>query len=199
MKFRTPVWAISAFVATASLLTDGARMALAQVQRVVPTKKPATRATPLPPNFPTKTEIPNFAQVAPGIYRGAAPTEAGLKKLRALGVKHIIDLRIESRGQTQEAESAKALGLARTRIRLGREAPTQAQVRDFFALVDNAPKTPVFIHCQYGADRTGAMVGLYRVTRQGWSFDDTWKEMRRYGFKPYLSELKGAVSRRAKR
>ena len=76
------------------------------------------------PKLPTAAEIPNFSTVAPGIYRGAAPTEAGLRALKALGVRHIIDLRIEKRGQDDEARAAQALGVARTRIRLGREAPT---------------------------------------------------------------------------
>lgn len=151
-----------------------------------------------PAPTPTPAEVPNFAVVAPGIYRGAAPTAQGLRTLKAMGVRTVIDLRIEKKGQEEEAKAAAALGLTRVRIRMGREAPTRKQVAQFLALVDAAPGAPVFIHCQHGADRTGAMVGIWRVTRQGWSFDQAWKEMRRYGFKTYLHELKGAVSSRAK-
>jgi protein tyrosine/serine phosphatase len=150
-----------------------------------------------PPLVPEK-EIPNFAEVAPGIYRGAAPTNAGLKRLKEMGVHTVIDLRIERKGQKEEAQEAQALGFERLRIPLGREAPTTKQVASFLSTLDAPEKRPVFIHCQYGADRTGAMVGIYRVTRQGWDFDRTYKEMRHYGFKPSLWELKGAVSSRAK-
>jgi protein tyrosine/serine phosphatase len=150
-----------------------------------------------PPLVPEK-EIPNFAEVAPGIYRGAAPTAAGLKRLKEMGVRTVIDLRIERKGQKEEAEATKALGIGRLRIPLGREAPTKKQVTTFLSTLDTPAKRPVFIHCQHGADRTGAMVGIYRVTRQGWDFDRTYKEMRHYGFNPSLWELKGAVSSRAK-
>lgn len=156
--------------------------------------QPAVAAPPRP-----DTDLPNFAVVAPGIYRGAAPTPAGLRRLKAMGVRTIVDLRIEKRGQAQEAATAATLGLARLRLPMGREAPTRAQVRTFLATLADPAQRPVFVHCQHGADRTGAMIGIYRVTQQGWDFGRVWGEMRRYGFKPYLSELKGAVATRAAR
>ena len=144
-------------------------------------------------------DLPNFAVVAPGIYRGAAPTAKGLAELKKLGVAHVVDLRIERKGQDEEAAAAKRLGLERTRIRMGREAPTKAQVKEFMDIIRQAKAKPVFIHCQHGADRTGAMVGIYRAVDCGWKFDDIWKEMRRYGFKTYLAELKDSVRQRVKK
>jgi protein tyrosine/serine phosphatase len=144
-------------------------------------------------------DIPNFARVAPGIYRGAAPTARGLARLKAMGVRTIIDLRIEKKGQAEEAQAAQQLGLTRLRLPMGREAPTAKQVKTFLGTLNDPAKGPVFVHCQHGADRTGAMVGIYRVTHDGWDFPRTYAEMRRYGFKPFLHELKGAVSSRAPR
>ena len=144
----------------------------------------------------TDKDLPNFAVVAPGIYRGAAPTTEGLTKLKAQGVRTIIDLRIEKKGQAEEDAAARALGLKRIRIPLGAEAPTEKQVTQFLATLDRAKSEPVFVHCQHGADRTGAMIGIYRVSRQGWSFEMTWKEMRKYEFKTFLKALKGAVEKR---
>ncbi len=138
-------------------------------------------------------DLPNFHAVGPGIYRGAAPTNAGMSQLKAMGVRTIIDLRIEKRGQADEAKAAQALGIRRLHIPLGREAPTKKQVASFLATINDPRAQPVFIHCQYGADRTGAMVGIYRVTHDRWTFDQAYAEMRKYGFKPSLSELKGAV------
>ncbi len=141
------------------------------------------------------SDLPNFAVVEPGVYRGGAPTKEGLRKLKALGVRTIVDLRIEQKGQTEEAAAAKELGINRVRIRLGREAPTKKQTTEFLSLMKAAsPQNPIFVHCQHGADRTGAMVGIWRGTHDNWAFDRTWTEMRKYGFKPYLSELKGAVA-----
>jgi tyrosine-protein phosphatase SIW14 len=145
----------------------------------------------------SKRDIPNFGQVAPNIYRGAAPTAAGLKKLKEMGVKTIIDLRIEKKGQPEETSVAKQLGLNRIRIPMGSEAPTTKQVATFMQAIENAGNSPVFVHCQHGADRTGAMIGIYRVTKQSWTFDQTYKEMRKYGFKSFLLALKGSVKSRA--
>ena len=156
-------------------------------------QKPATEPKVNP------KDLPNFAVVAPGIYRGAAPTAKGLEELKKLGVVHVIDLRIENKGQDDEAAAAKRLGLQRTRIRMGREAPTDKQVKDFMAIIRQAKTKPVFVHCQHGADRTGAMIGIYRASDCGWKFDDIWKEMRRFGFKTYLAELKDSVRKRSKK
>ena len=138
-------------------------------------------------------DLPNFGLVAPGIYRGAAPTAEGLRFLKERGVHTVIDLRIERKGQKEEAATAAALGLRRIRIPMGREAPTEKQIAQFLAVLDAAPREPVFVHCQYGADRTGAMIGLYRERRQNWPFPPTYREMRHYGFNPKLWELKDAV------
>lgn len=151
----------------------------------VPAAVPAVKVSP--------RDLPNFGVVAPGIYRGAAPTAEGLRRLKASGVRTVIDLRIERKGQKEEAVTAAALGLRRIRIPMGREAPTKKQIAQFLAVLAAAPSEPVFVHCQYGADRTGAMVGIYRERRQNWTFNQTYREMRHYGFNPKLWELKGAV------
>ncbi len=142
--------------------------------------------------------LPNFHQVTASIYRGGAPTQEGLKTLRALKIHTIIDLRIEHDLAQAEKKTAEGMGFTWLNIPMGKQAPTQQQVDTFLTTLARAPKAPVFVHCQHGADRTGCMIGIYRVQVQGWSFTQAWAEMRRYGFKPYLSELKEAVRSRAK-
>ena len=121
----------------------------------------------------------------------------GWKKLHALGIRTEIDLRIEKKDRTVAATATKQYGIERLHLPMGREAPTQKQVDIFLATLGNSAKRPVFVHCQHGADRTGAMVGIYRETHDGWDFPKTYTEMRHYGFKPFLTELKGAVQKRA--
>ncbi|MHB0935942.1 MAG: fused DSP-PTPase phosphatase/NAD kinase-like protein [Armatimonadota bacterium] len=137
--------------------------------------------------------LPNFQEVVEEqIYRGGAPTYWGMKKLKALGITTIIDLRIEKKNR-EEKKVAEELGFTWVHIPLGREAPTVKQVKTFLELLDKAEEEPVYVHCQHGADRTGAMIGIYRMRVQGWDFEKTWKEMRKYGFKTFLTELKDAV------
>ena len=138
--------------------------------------------------------LPNFHEVAPGITRGAAPTMAGLQKLKAMGVHTIIDLRYSP--VKQEKAEAKRLGLTWINLPMGAEAPTAKQVSTFLATLKKAPADPVFVHCQHGADRTGCMIGIWRVTQQGWTFPQAWTEMRKYGFDPRWTHLTGAVRER---
>jgi protein tyrosine/serine phosphatase len=142
--------------------------------------------------------IPNFHTVTTNITRGAAPTAEGLRGLKARGVKIIIDLRISPKLVKEEKARAAALGFTWVNIPMGAEPPTQKQVDTFLALLARAPKEPVFVHCQHGADRTGCMIGIYRVQVQGWTYQQAYTEMRKYGFKKYYTKLADAVKKRAK-
>jgi len=158
-------------------------------------------ALPFSPAFavPAPAGIPNFHVVAPGIYRGAAPTTQGLSALKDMGIRTIIDLRISPKLVKLEKAQALAMGFSWINLPMGSEPPTQKQVDILLATLCKAPAEPVFVHCQHGADRTGCMIGIYRVQVQDWSFAQAWPEMRRYGFKPRYTKLTAAVRSRAKR
>jgi len=137
--------------------------------------------------------LPNFQEVIKQqIYRGGAPTYWGMKKLKEIGIHTIIDLRIEKINR-EEKKKAEELGFTWIHLPMGSEAPTRKQVETFLDTLDKAEEEPVYVHCQHGADRTGAMIGIYRMRAQDWDFEKTWTEMRKYGFKLHLTELKDAV------
>ncbi|HIA53057.1 MAG TPA: hypothetical protein EYN91_13375 [Candidatus Melainabacteria bacterium] len=56
-----------------------------------------------------------------------------------------------------------------------------------------ASKQAVFVHCAHGSDRTGCMIGIWRVMRDGYDYDTAYKEMRKYWFTPKFTNLSGAV------
>jgi protein tyrosine/serine phosphatase len=145
-----------------------------------------------------EADLPNFHPVAPGVWRGAAPTEAGLRRLKAMGVKTVVDLRIAPKTVRREGAYARSLGLEWINLPMGADPPTPRQVSTLLAALDRAPARPVFVHCQHGADRTGCMIGIYRVTRQGWPFGRAYAEMRQDGFDPRWGRLRAAVRQRAK-
>ena len=41
---------------------------------------------------------------------------------------------------------------------------------------------PVYVHCVGGRHRTGVMTAAYRMTHEGWSGDQAFKEMKQYNF-----------------
>ncbi len=143
-------------------------------------------------------DLPNFHQTAPGIWRGAAPTEAGLRQLKTLGIKTVIDLRIAPKTVKKEGIYARSLGFNFINLPMGADPPTSKEVSTLLATLKTAPSSPVFVHCQHGADRTGCMIGIYRVTQQGWSYPRALAEMRRDGFNPRWVNLSEAVRQRAK-
>jgi protein tyrosine/serine phosphatase len=145
----------------------------------------------------SSTDLPNFGTVAPGFYRGAAPTDAGLQKLKGMGVKTVIDLRISPHLVKAESVEAQRLGLNFVNLPMGADPPTKKEVATFLQLSGQAGTSPVYVHCQHGADRTGTMVGIYREVHDHWSFAKTYAEMRHYGFNPHWAKLRQSVMERA--
>jgi protein tyrosine/serine phosphatase len=157
----------------------------------------ATAAVATASGFAADSALPNFAQVAPGLYRGAAPTPAGLAKVKGMGVATVVDLRIAPKTVAKERAEVQALGMKFVNLPMGSDPPTPKQVATFLALTGNASQHPVFVHCQHGADRTGCMFGIYRETHDKWPYAKAYTEMRHYGFKPYYTKLADAVKQRA--
>ncbi|MBK7746104.1 MAG: dual specificity protein phosphatase family protein [Candidatus Obscuribacter sp.] len=148
-----------------------------------------------------KADLPNFHQVHPYLYRGGEPTSQGLKELKEKGIKTIIDLRAETPMSRQERAEAKTLGLDYINLPMSDKAPTDKQVKTFIDTTrlarDNS--APVFVHCAHGSDRTGCLIGIWRVTEDNYSYDQAYKEMRKYWFGPKFVNLSQAVQKRATR
>lgn len=139
--------------------------------------------------------IPNFHVVEPFLLRGAAPSAEGIAALKTLGVKTVIDLRIAPKHVAAERRLVESAGMRYMNLPMSAQPPSQKEIDTFLKTVEDPQKQPVYVHCQYGADRTGCMVGIYREVFEGWSFPKTYMEMRKYGFKPYLHKLQATVQR----
>ncbi len=128
------------------------------------------------------TGIANFHQVDANLYRGAQPTDEGLKNLAALGVKTIVDLRHGKDHEDAEQKSAEALGLRYISVPMkGLDAPTDAQIAGLMALLSATDQGPVFVHCREGKDRTGTVVACYRIAHDHWSNNQALAEAKAQG------------------
>lgn len=147
--------------------------------------------------------LPNFHQVHPFLYRGGEPTAEGLKQLAKMGVKTIIDLRNPGEKKIPEQDLALKLSLNYISIPMGPQAPTETQVKTFVTAVEAAKNNPkqgsVFLHCAHGSDRTGCLIGIWRVTHDNYSYEEAYKEMRQYYFGPKYTLLAGAVEQASKK
>ncbi len=116
----------------------------------------------------TYAELPNFHAVNARLFRGGQPRSGGLRRLAALGVKTVINLRDDDARARDEEREARALGLRYFNVPLSRaHRPDARQIDELFALLDAAENQPVFVHCKRGADRTGALVAVSRAPQGG--------------------------------
>jgi protein tyrosine/serine phosphatase len=158
-------------------------------------------ACPLKAAEQRQEDLPNFHIVHPYLYRGGEPNEAGLEKLHRLGVTTIIDLRAPSEKTEKEKAITQRLNMKYIDLPMASQAPTKSQVETFLQSVDAAKSEesthhgPVFVHCWHGSDRTGCMVGIWRVSRDGWNYAQAYSEMLKYYFSPKFTELSGAVKK----
>jgi tyrosine-protein phosphatase SIW14 len=145
-----------------------------------------------------KEDMPNFHEVHPYLYRGGEPTDAGLKKAQEMGVKTVIDLRGTGPVTESEKKFVETQGMHYINLPMDSRAPSKKAVSTFMNEVKKAKSAPdgksaVFVHCQHGSDRTGCMVGVWRVAQEGWTYDDAYKEMRKYYFSPKFINLSNTV------
>ena len=121
-------------------------------------------------NVTRYAELPNFHQVNSQLYRGAQPRAGGLQKLKALGIKTIVNLRGRDEQTGAEDREARSLGLLYYNISLPEfSSPRGADVQRVLDLINATENQPVFIHCRHGEDRTGTIIACYRISRDGWT------------------------------
>jgi tyrosine-protein phosphatase SIW14 len=130
--------------------------------------------------------LPNFARVSDGLYRGAQPTVEGFAELKKMGVKTIVNLR----SAHSDMELLEGLGLAYVDIPFKPWHPEEEDVLAFLKVVSDPRNSPVFVHCQHGADRTGTMVAIYRVAVEGWDMKEAMEELPNFGFHAIWDDLK---------
>jgi protein tyrosine/serine phosphatase len=142
----------------------------------------------------TKVRIKNFGKINETYYRGAQPEGRDYADLAKMGVKTVIDLTRD--GRADEPGLVQRAGMKFYRIPLTTSAaPSAAAVNQFLKLVNDPANFPVFVHCQGGRHRTGAMTAVYRMTNDNWTADKAYQEMKQYHFEgfPGHPELKRFV------
>ncbi|MEK9144052.1 MAG: tyrosine-protein phosphatase, partial [Elusimicrobiota bacterium] len=143
------------------------------------------------------------------LIRGGAPTAAGLECLKKLGVSAVVDLRDEGEGSGDgEETAAAALGLSYRKFPMSASGGTRDKdgcaglkpssvernresVRGALEFIDerlrSSPLGKVFVHCAHGQDRTGLLLGAYRLQADEYSKGEVSAEMRSYRYTPYCS------------
>ncbi len=124
-----------------------------------------------------------ITQVDPGVYRGRAPrTPADFEKLRSAGVKTILDLQVVvPQVSDREEKLAVEHGLTYRNCPVSPLPGGTEEIENAYRLLLRKQDGPIYVHCYQSKDRTGLLVGLYRVRCQGWQPKEAYDEMTRYG------------------
>jgi protein tyrosine phosphatase (PTP) superfamily phosphohydrolase (DUF442 family) len=141
--------------------------------------------------FPPKDQIQNFDVVDAHLCRGAQPNAAGLEALAKSGVTLVLNLR---RGDTwlDEWRVCNSLGMDYKEVGLsGVVSPKQSDLRRIVRMIDEHTGK-VFVHCQFGCDRTGVVVACYRIGR-GMSPEEAYKDARFHGFSPIFTGFRDVI------
>jgi protein tyrosine phosphatase (PTP) superfamily phosphohydrolase (DUF442 family) len=127
--------------------------------------------------------VPSFAKVTDDVYRSGQPGKHQLAQLiEHYGIKSVVKLNTDEEPSNSPLVEAPAIPWMSVINRWS--APTDEQMKKILDAIDCAPK-PVLIHCLHGQDRTGLIIGLWRI-RHGATVTDAYTEMMRGGFHSYL-------------
>jgi protein tyrosine/serine phosphatase len=125
----------------------------------------------------------NFAKVSDDYYRGGQPLADHFDELQALGIKTIVNLTNEEDGRPEEQALAEQYGMRYVSIPMKtRKPPTDQEIAAFFEAVDE--EGAVYVHCVGGRHRTGVMTAVYRMTREGLTGEQAFKDMKQYKYGP---------------
>ena len=147
-------------------------LSLGSAMAASPSSRPGDWATPV-----SEAGIENLYRVETDLFRSALPTPTGFQKLEHMGVKTVLDLRGGDGDKKEAGTSLKLFHVPMSAWGLHNERVLQA-----LRIVADPQNRPLLIHCQHGADRTGAIVALYRVVYQGWSKERAIREMNEGGY-----------------
>ena len=137
--------------------------------------------------------VPRLYQVTEGLFRGGQPTPKGFQQLQEKGIRTVINLRVDD----SERKLVESLGMRYVHIPIAMPLWSRpwktipvADIAAFFEVVADPQNQPVFVHCHRGADRTGMMVGMYRIAYDKWNGAGAYNEAREIGMRWWFRSFK---------
>jgi protein tyrosine phosphatase (PTP) superfamily phosphohydrolase (DUF442 family) len=140
-------------------------------------------------NHPSIDEIQNFYQVTSLLGTAGQPFQNQFPTIRQAGYETVINLATPDSPDSvpDEPKVVQALGMEYVAIPVEWEYPTDADLDQFFACMDQRQGKKMFVHCARNL-RVSSFVYLYRVIRQGvppaaakadllalWEPNETWQ------------------------
>ncbi len=121
----------------------------------------------------------NLNQVSDTLFRSAQPTADGFKQLEA---QYHITTDVDLRLGHSDAPFLKGTKIVTASAPMSTFMSDADVIKALRLIIAAEKRGPVLVHCQRGADRTGAVMAMYRVVVQGWPKDKAIAEMEQGGF-----------------
>lgn len=104
------------------------------------------------------------------IYKsGAMPPEKLTAVVQKHHIKTVIDLRQEEEKDAIDAEHAAMAAIGVTHVNIpSHQAPAQATIEKYLAVMDDPAVFPVLVHCHHGVSRAVLFSAIYRMEYEGW-------------------------------
>lgn len=136
------------------------------------------------------------------LYRCGEITPAQLERVtKQHGVRTVLSLLDPSAPESvAERAAAERLGLRWLNVPLTGDGASRPEDRDKIrTILFDDSNAPLLVHCAAGANRTGLACGMYRVHRDGWTYERALDEMRQYSFDdlPKHENLRAALREEA--
>ena len=130
----------------------------------------------------SRVSIDNFGKVNDTYFRGAQPEGGDYASLAEMGVKTVINLASHDADRNEAAMVARN-GMMYLQIPMStRVEPTRSQIASFLTIVNDPARQPVYVHCVGGRHRTGVMTAVYRMTHDGFTAEQAFREMKQYKY-----------------
>ena len=137
--------------------------------------------------------IENFDKVDDKLYRGAQPNAVGIEALKARGITTVINFRAADDCWGEEESYVTNAGMAYIQVPLNPMiAPSQGAIERILGIIKNSAGK-VFVHCEFGCERTGVVVACYRVRVLAETNERALNDAVAHGMSAWAVAIKGFI------
>jgi uncharacterized protein (TIGR01244 family) len=147
-----------------------------------------------PPAAADPAVIPNYSLFRPGLAVAGKPSPSGLAKLKEMGFKTVIDLRMPAEGLDEEKASVEGQGLRYVSVPMTSASFSLADALKVKGVIEAAGSGPVLLHCA-SANRVGGVVAVIEGL-SGKSVEQAIEDGKRAGLKsdPMIEAVKRVLA-----
>ena len=115
------------------------------------------------------------------LYRSEQLIADDVATVEQLGIKSVINLRFFNRKDNESILTGRGIDLLNQPLLTWHIKPEDI-AKVLYIIKQQQRKGAVLVHCYHGADRTGLIIGMYRIIYQGWLIEVAKKEMQQGNF-----------------